>query len=180
MSEQPDLERRLRAAEDRLEILALEGRYAFCYDSHLGKEWSLLFTEDGVYSGYPHPGIVQTNFVQGRANLEKFCNSEKVSCIHLMNIPYVAIDGDEAKARVPLQHRGHSTDEHGRPLLTQSDGYYDVAYRRTDEGWRIARRVTTFYNRSRLITYDYNPDWADLSVPPLPDSGEYPYQTAIM
>jgi hypothetical protein len=180
MSDQSELERRLRAVEDRVELLDLEGRYAYFYDCHLGKEWASLFTEDGVYSGHPHPGIVQTNFVQGRANLEKFCNSDKVSCIHLLTVPYLVIEGDEAKSRVHLQHRGSSTDEWGRPLLTQSVGYYDVSYRRTEEGWRIQRRVTTFYNRTRQITYGYSPEWGDLSVPPLPESGEYPYQTAIM
>jgi hypothetical protein len=178
MTELSDLERRLRQAEDQLELLRLEGAYAYAYDKGDGKKWAELFTEDGVYSGRQLAGMSETNFVQGRANLAKFCETDRVSCVHLLNLPYFEIDGDRATGRVHLQHRGRSIDEHGRPIMTEAVGYYDVAYRRTSEGWRIHRRVTCFYDRRVHISWGYEPSVADLDVPPRPESGEYPYRVA--
>ncbi|GLZ02613.1 hypothetical protein Acsp03_00800 [Actinomadura sp. NBRC 104412] len=176
MPDLEDLERRVRRAEDQLELLRLEGAYAFLYDSGDGKAWADLFTEDGVYSGRRLAGMGEPNFIQGRANLAKFCETDRVSCVHMLNLPHFSIDGDTATARIHLQHRGKSIDEYGRPVQTQAVGYYDVSYRRTDEGWRIHRRVTTFYDRRVHIAYGYEPAIADLDVPPLPESGEYPYR----
>lgn len=176
MSDLKDLERRLQRAEDQLELLRLEGAYAYHYDSGDGKAWAALFTEDGVYSGRPIAGMGEPNFIQGRANLAKFCETDRVSCVHMLNLPHFDIDGDRATARIHLQHRGTSIDEHGRPVQTQAVGFYDVAYRRTDEGWRIHRRVTNFYDRRVHTAFGYEPSVSDLDVPPLPESGEYPYR----
>jgi hypothetical protein len=176
MSDLSNVEHRLQRAEDQLELLRLEGAYAFFYDSGNGQAWADLFTEDGVYSGRQMAGMPAPNFIQGRANLAKFCASDHVSCVHMLSVPYFAIDGDIATGRIHLQHRGKSIDEHGRPVQTAAVGFYDVAYRRTEDGWRIHRRVTNFYDRRSHITYGYDATVSDLDVPPLPESGEWPYQ----
>ena len=49
MSDLNNLELRLKRIEDQLELLRLEGAYAYFFDRGEGQEWAALFTEDGVY-----------------------------------------------------------------------------------------------------------------------------------
>ena len=87
-------------------------------------------------AGRQRAGMGEGNLVQGRANLAKFCEADRVSCVHMLHLPHFVIDGDAATSRILVQHRGQFI-EHGRPTQTQSTGCYDVTYRRTGEGWRI-------------------------------------------
>ena len=177
MSDLKSLELRLSRVEDQLELLRLEGAYAFFYDRGDGQGWAALFTEDGVYSGRQLAGMGEPNFIQGRANLTRFCEAGRsVSCVHMLHLPHFMIDGDTATSRILIQHRGKMIDEHGRPTQTQSVGCYDVSYRRTGEGWRIHRRVNTFYERQMHIAFGFERSIPDLDVPPRPESGEYPYR----
>lgn len=176
MSDLNAIELRLKRLEDQLELFRLEGAYAYYYDRHEGQAWAALFTEDGVYQGRQRPGLGEPNFVQGRTNLARFCETDPVSCVHMLHLPHFVIDGDTATSRILVQHRGQFVDEHGRATQTQSTGCYDVVYRRTGEGWRIRQRVNTFYERQVNSAFGFEPAVPDLAVPPRPPSGEYPYQ----
>jgi hypothetical protein len=175
MSDIKNLELRLKRIEDQLELLRLEGAYAYFYDRGDGQEWAGLFTEDGFYAGRQRAGMGEGNLVQGRANLAKFCEADRVSCVHMLHLPHFVIDGDTATSRILVQHRGQFID-HDRPTQTQSTGCYDVTYRRTGEGWRIQRRVNTFYERQVNIAFGFEPSIPDIEAPPRPASGEYPYR----
>jgi len=176
MSDIHNLEQRLKRIEDQLELLRLEGAYAYFFDRGDGQGWASLFTEDGVYSGRQRAGMGEPNFVQGRANLTRFCETGRVSCVHMLHLPHFTIDGDSATSRILVQHRGKSIDAHGRPTQTEATGCYDVSYRRTGEGWRILRRVNTFFERQAHTAFGFEPAVPDLDVPPRPESGEYPYR----
>ena len=151
------LDRRLRAVEDRLEIYQIEGAYSRAYDGAKGDEWAALFTEDGIYQGRQLAGMGELNFVQGRKALSEFCSSSPVNCIHYINVPDISIDGDEATARANFTFRAFGTDSFGRVNATEAQGYYDVAYRRTSEGWRIRRRFTVYFERRQGTAYGYEP-----------------------
>lgn len=158
------LERRLRAAEDRLELLDLEGAYGRLYDSRQGRAWAALFIEDGIYQGRQLAGMPAQNFVQGREALASFCEGEPLSGIHMMHLPQLTVDGEEARGRVHFQFQASGVDEHGRSLSRSVTGYYDVAYTRTAEGWRIRRRVTTYLESAQRTVYRYEPTPADLDA----------------
>ena len=175
MSDLVNLELRLKRIEDQLELLRLEGAYAFFFDRREEQAWADLFTEDGVYSRRQLAGIGQAIFVQGRANLAKYCESNHVSCVHMLHLPHFVIDGDEATSRILVQYRGKLI-EHGRHTQTQSIGCYDVSYRRTGEGWRIHCRVNTFYDRQVDTAFGFERSIPDFEVPPCPASGQYPYR----
>lgn len=142
MTDDTTTEERLRAVEDRLAILDLEGAYGHAYDSKRGTDWAALFTEDGVYQGRRLAGMPAQNLVRGRENLARFCESEPLS-------------GFEASG----------TDEHGRTLSRAVTGYYDIAYVRTAEGWRIRRRATTYLESAQRTVYRYEPTPFGLDEP---------------
>ena len=175
MSDLNSLELRLRRVEDQLELLRLEGAYAFFFDRKEAQAWADLFTEDGAYSRRQLAGMGEPIFIQGRANLARYCESNRVSCVHMLHLPHFAIDGDAATSRILVSYRGKLI-EHGRSTQTQSIGCYDVSYRRTGEGWRIHSRVNAIYDRQVDTAFGFQPSIPDLDVPPRPESGEYPYR----
>lgn len=160
-----NLEERLRVAEDRLELLDLEGAYGRTYDAKEGQAWAALFVEDGVYQGRRLDGMPAQNFIRGRESLARFCAGEPLSGIHMMHAPQITLHGDEAMGRIHFQFQASGVDEHGRLQSRAVTGYYDVAYARTVEGWRIKRRVTTYLEASHRTVYRYEPTPADLQGP---------------
>lgn len=131
---------RLAELADRLELLDLEGAYARTFDSRDGDAWAALFTPDGVYQARGlAPG--DPGHHAGRAALAEFCTNAPFDGLHLLHVPEITVDGDEALARVHLQFLGTFRRE-GNPTIEMS-GYYDVRYVRVDGRWRIRHRVTT-------------------------------------
>lgn len=175
MSDRDSLELRLKRVEDQLELLRLEGAYAFFFDRREAQAWAGLFAEDGVYTRREPGGTGAAVFIQGRANLARFCESNHVDCIHMLHLPHFEIDGDAATSRILIDYRGKSI-ELGRSTHNASIGCYDTRYRRTGEGWRIHSRVNTIYDRQADTAFGFERSIPDLDVPPRPQSGDYPYR----
>jgi len=169
------VEERLLMLEDRLAIFQLEGSYCAAYDGGHGEEWAALFTEDGIYQGRRLDGMPEMNFVQGRKALAAFCNSNTLRCIHYLNLPKLTIDGDDATSRLNYRFRGYGVDKFGRVALTECEGYYDVAYRRTEEGWRIRRKFTNYFDRSEQTLYGFEATISPLETqnPPMKGDGKF-------
>ena len=148
------IEQRLRALEDRLEIIDLEATYARSFDERDGATWSGLFTEDGVYQSRPVGDAPPVTFVQGRAALHAFCRDAPFAGIHFLHLPQLVFDGDAATARIHLEFHGDYAEDAGAPRLSMR-GFYDVAYRRLDGRWLIAHRVTTAFNREQTTVLGY-------------------------
>ncbi|WP_164778444.1 nuclear transport factor 2 family protein [Mesorhizobium sp. M7A.F.Ca.US.006.01.1.1] len=166
---------RLQNVEDRLAILQIEGAYSTAYDGVRGDQWAALFTDDGIYQGRQLEGMGELNFVQGKRALTDFCNSNRLSCIHQLGVPEISLDGDDAFSRVNFTFRGFETGRVPMVQKTEAQGYYDVAYRRTANGWRIRRRFTVYFERSRVTTYGYEPSLSPFGAenPPFDDSLPY-------
>lgn len=150
------IEERLRALEDRLEIVELEATYARSFDEHDGTTWSGLFTDDGIYQSRPVDDAPPVTFVQGRAALAEYCRTAPFDGIHFLHLPQLSFDGDTATARIHLEFHGSWGADAGAPRLAMQ-GYYDVAYRRVDGRWRIRHRVTTAFSREQRTVIGYPP-----------------------
>lgn len=148
-----DNEYRIRAMEDRLAILELEGLYARSFDDRDGATWSSLFPPDVIYrSRDGGPELSKGTFVQGRQSLRAFCEDAPFTGIHLMHLPQITIDGDRATSRIHMEWFG-SFDAPGSPSQ-RLVGYYDVEYVRSGSAaaWQISDRVTTpFVSESRTL-----------------------------
>lgn len=148
-----DIEDRLRLVEDRLEILDMEGRYAETWDFADSAGWAALFTADGVFEILAPNGDVDRR-VTGTAELTAFCDTVNASYqgLHLIHAPRITIDGDSAAAHIQFTFEAHHTHERGVDQTSVS-GAYDVAYVRTQAGWRMKRRVERAMNRHSTTSH---------------------------
>lgn len=152
-----DLEQRLRAAEDKLELFGLEGLYGYAYDSRQGQLWASLFTEDGIYQGRRWATVPakKQSLIKGRANLAKFCEEDANSCMHYVHMPSFRIEGTRATGRVHFEILTSTRDEYDRIQTWAVSGYYDVDYLRQEKGWMIHRRITTYMVAKQNTHYGY-------------------------
>lgn len=144
-------ETRLQAAEDRLAILDLEGRYVKTFDSRDGEAWASLFTPDGVYMAR---GATPTHgmYYAGREQLSEMCRTAPFHGMHLINLPEIVITGDTAVGRLHFQFfTAAALDQPAKSLVA----YYDAEYQRLDGQWLLHRRVTTVFKRTEVTGGPY-------------------------
>jgi hypothetical protein len=131
------IEERLRAIEDRFDIMDLKARYCRCNDGgwegpthdHIDEVVD-MFLEDAVWDGGPVAGRAE-----GREGIRTLFGHFKAVpfLIHYVMNPIIEISGDEATghwhAIIP------ATDPGGQALWTF--GMYQERYRRTAQGWKF-------------------------------------------
>ncbi len=141
------------SAEDRLAILEVVGRYAFAWDAKDAHGYALWFTEDGlleVYTrGREEPAIQE----KGRAAIERWAAGIHSGTLRGMRAPDPAertrhapggtvfdeLATDSARTRTMLFETRVGSGE--AAPLPQVAGMYSDEWRRTPEGWRLARRT---------------------------------------
>jgi hypothetical protein len=136
MSDTNDLERRIRAIEDRLEIEDVIVRYAIAVDTQDDEMLESCFTDDaeasfaGVPAGPGGAAIV--------AFLASLRGVRVIGSTHRFANIVVNLDGDEADVQSSAVVYG----VRGEPLQLRLRGIsYRDRFVRTAAGWRIARRV---------------------------------------
>ena len=131
------LEDRVRALEDREEIVKLKARYVNYNDggwngpSHAHpNEVAEMFVEDGVWDGTPYAGRAEGR-EQIRELFRKFAAMPFV--IHYVTNPLIEIDGDRATGHWHALVTATLPDGSAAWIL----GIYDERYVRTSKGWRL-------------------------------------------
>lgn len=101
-----------------------------------------LFTENGVFEA---PGMVLRGRGEIRAAFARRAAMTDLRSLHVAVVLDVEVDGDDGHGRVHLcLFRRWRESGEGGPVPTTVPALvaaYDDVYRRTAEGWRIARRV---------------------------------------
>lgn len=146
---QKQLLSRLRATEDRLEILNLLAGSAFSSDVASESYWTKMFTEDATFDR----GVKQD---KGREEVLKIINAPeqkvaiKAGMTHLAMLPHIKLKGDSAVAtgyllivmpdsaasHVKLAGKGVSP---GFSIYQLTINKYTLV--RTTDGWKVTKRV---------------------------------------
>lgn len=133
------LAKRLEQLEDERAIVRLLEMYCHCLDYNLEKEFIDLFTEDATFEArYRQP--IRGHKQAGRAALEQYIAKTRVKTQqvkHLMTVPRIMIDGDEARAESYLTVLA---ERDGLPFLWRFGRFRDRVVKRNGK-WLIAERV---------------------------------------
>lgn len=133
------LEARLKTLEDHVEITQLVAQYGPSVDSGSPVATAELWTEDGEFDAVPWLEM------RGRDEIEEMVRSDGhqavivSGCGHVLTVPHVVLDGDEARGRSYALHLRWDADADRFWVARVSANTW--RWVRTDEGWRVAERV---------------------------------------
>ena len=130
---------RVRQLEDHAEITQLVAQYGPAVDSGSASATADLWTEDGIFDAVPWWRM------QGRTDIESMVTSGghqeliENGCGHVLTVPHVIIDGDEAHGRsYALNIRWDAEADRFWVARVSANTWRWV---RTPNGWRVAERV---------------------------------------
>jgi 3-phenylpropionate/cinnamic acid dioxygenase small subunit len=129
----------IQEVSDRLQINDLLTRYTLAIDQ---KDWGLLdscFTKD-AHLDYTSAGGIAGDYPKVRSWLEAALAPFPMT-VHYITNSVVELNGDEATARTAVLNPMGFQNEDGSLHLFTVGAYYNDELLRTDEGWRIKRRV---------------------------------------
>ena len=135
---------------DRLEIAEVIAKYSYAADFSDPDAFAALFVEDGIFEFYirdakePYERRVSREVI--RAKQESRKESKRISGIktahHQSGLIFIELTADTARTQNMLLHTVQGADE-TVPRITSSATYFDN-WRKTSDGWRIAKRVIRF------------------------------------
>lgn len=125
--------------DDWLEICNLKARYCRLLDTKDWDGWAALFTEDCEIDTRPAGGTLET----GRDSFVTMVRRSlaEAKTVHQVHSPEITIDGDIGEAVWAMQDRVVKDE-----FSLTGYGHYHETYRRSADGWKIARQKL-----SRLI-----------------------------
>lgn len=130
---------RVRQLEEHIEITQLVAQYGPAVDSGSAEATAQLWTEDGTFDAVGaitmHGRDEIAAMVRGDGHQGLILNG----CGHVLTVPHVVIDGDEAHGRsYALNIRWDAEHERFWVARVSANTW---KWRRTPEGWRIVERV---------------------------------------
>ena len=131
------VESELAALRAREEIAGVMQRYARGVDARDAESLRTCFTDDATAD---YVGIQECDSPEHIVSWVVGAVSRYDSTHHLNGVPDVVLDGDSASSVMYLQAAHMRPAERGRGILFLG-GIYRDELRRTESGWRIARRV---------------------------------------
>jgi 3-phenylpropionate/cinnamic acid dioxygenase small subunit len=120
---------------DRFEIQDLIARYSQLLDLRAWDDMDALFTEDCVLD-YTSTGAIKGSWPEHKAFDIKMLTPFK-GTQHLMGLPIITVTGDAATARTICFNPMIINDK----KIFYVGLWYDDELRRTDTGWRFAKRT---------------------------------------
>jgi uncharacterized protein (TIGR02246 family) len=149
---EPDRSARARnplRAEDRDEIADLLARYCFAIDL---RDWDRLCEVFGRDAVITYSGPRTTTGIDAIVDFFRTKASVAAATQHLLQTSQVWATGPDGAAGLTHVTAHHVPDGAARPADEASTytvtGTYADEFIRTDEGWRIARRVLTLLTRA--------------------------------
>jgi ketosteroid isomerase-like protein len=130
---------RVRALEDQAEIMQLVAQYGPAVDSGSGDAAAALWTEDGTFDVVGHFEMRGRAAVAGMVHGEGHQGLIGNGCGHVLTVPHIVVDGDEATGRgYALNIRWDAGADRFWVGRVSANAWHWI---RTDEGWRVAKRV---------------------------------------
>lgn len=130
------LEDRVRQLEDQVELYQLISSYGPAVDSGSADQVAAIWTEDGTYDTIPAP-LIGRDGIRAMVRSDGHQSLIANGCAHVMALPHVKVDGDQAVATGYSRVYLHDGD--GFKVWRASSNRWEFV--RTPEGWRAVSRV---------------------------------------
>lgn len=151
---------KVRALEDRVEIMQLVAQYGPAVDSGSGDAAAELWTEDGAFDAVPHLEMRGRDDIAGMVHGPGHQSLIHNGCGHVLTVPHIVVDGDEATGRsYALNIRWDAAADRFWVARVSANTW---RWTRTSRGWRITDRVNA--------NLDGTPEHRAMLAPPKPDS----------
>ncbi|MGW4910606.1 nuclear transport factor 2 family protein [Streptomyces sp. NPDC004270] len=150
----------VRELQDQVDIMQFVAQYGPDVDSGSGEAAAGLWTDDGVFDAIPHLRMEGRDDIAGMVHGADRQSVIGNGCGHVLTVPHVVVDGDEATGRSHALHLRRDADT-GRFWVFQVSAN-TWRWVRTTRGWRIAERINANLDRS--------PGPREMLTPP-PESG---------
>ncbi|TCJ32998.1 nuclear transport factor 2 family protein [Parafrankia sp. BMG5.11] len=129
---------RIARLEDQVEIMQLVAQYGPAVDSGSADAAAELWTEDGTFDAVPQLRM------RGRDDIVAMVNGGhqrliQGGCGHVLTVPHIVVDGDEATGRSYALNIRWDTDADRFWVARVSANTW--RWTRTPQGWRISERV---------------------------------------
>lgn len=139
-----ELERRLRALEDRAEIAELIASYGPAVDSGAGDAVAALWSPEGTYQF--DETVLDADGIRSLVDYDTHVGYMRRGCGHILSAPRIVLDGDSA---VAVTHSAVLVREGERWVAERvSANRWELT--RTDEGWRVQRRRNSLLDGSAI------------------------------
>jgi len=133
------LARRVRLLEDHVEITQVVAQYGPAVDSGSADDAAALWTEDGLFDAVGAIEMSGREQIAGMVRSDGHQNLIANGCGHVLTVPHVVVDGDEATGRsYALNIRWDPEADRFWVARVSANTW---RWERTPEGWRIADRV---------------------------------------
>lgn len=130
--------------EDRFQISEQVARYAQLWDRKDAEAFSDLFTDDGVLEWHFADATEQPPTLAGRENILKYARKAHAGRLagrqsrhHFSGLVFESLTEDTAQTEHMFIVTHVLPDA---PPIVRSTGIYQVEWRKTDSGWRMAHR----------------------------------------
>lgn len=134
-----ELQARVKLLEDHLEITQLVAQYGPAVDSGSSKAAGALWTEDGRFVAVPYLDMRSRAEVEAMVEWEGHQSLIQNGCGHVLTVPHVVIDGDEARGRsYALNIRWDAEADRFWVARVSANTWHWV---RTPEGWKVKERI---------------------------------------
>lgn len=131
---------------NRAAITDILTQYSYRWDSKDSAGFADLFTEDGVLERWVDGKKVDTATVDGKNAILKYAKnshegrlSDRLSRHHFSGIVFIELKENSAITK-NMALITHQTKDDSTAFISSS-GYYLNTWRKTEEGWRISKRI---------------------------------------
>jgi len=138
----------LSTVQNKQAIAEMLAQYPYRWDGKNSSEFAELFTDDGIMERQLDGALVEGSLVQGKQAIYGYASrshqgrlADRQTRHHFSGLVFLELNENSAVTE-NMALITHQT-ENDRTAVIASSGIYRISWVKTEQGWRISRRILT-------------------------------------